>query len=58
VVSGNQLSDDTFALLKPDGGERVALWHLECAIERTLSEVFAPENKDIIAEAKQKLTPE
>ena len=54
--SGDQLAHDTFTLLKPDDGERVALWHLEGEIERTLPEVFAPEYKDLIAEWKQKLT--
>jgi len=55
--SGNeQRSDGTFALLIPDSGERLALWQLEGAIERTLPEVFAPEYKDLVAEWKRKLT--
>ncbi len=53
-----QRSDDTFVLVRPDAGERVALWQLEGAIERTLPEVFAPEYRDLIAEWKGKLTSE
>src|SRR5215813_4408168 len=49
-------SDESFALLKPDSGERIALWHLEGEIERTLPELFAPNYQDLIAEWKQKLT--
>jgi len=45
-------------LVRPDAGERVALWQLEGAIERTLPEVFAPEYRDLIAEWKGKLTSE
>jgi hypothetical protein len=48
--------EDTFVLLKPDAGERTALWHLEGAIERTLPEIFAANYKDLVAEWKQKLT--
>ena len=51
-----QPSNDTFVLTKPDAGERVALWHLEGAIERTLPEVFAPDYKDLVVGWKQKLT--
>ena len=50
-----QVTEDTFALLKPDGGERMALWHLEGAIERTLPEIFAPDYKEMIGEWKRKL---
>jgi hypothetical protein len=53
-----QRSDDTFVLRTPDAGERVALWQLEGAIERTLPEVFAPDYKDLIAEWKRKLISE
>jgi len=56
-ASGNeQLSNDTFVLTKPDAGERVALWHLEGEIERTLPEIFAPDYKDLVVGWKQKLT--
>ena len=47
---------DTFVLLKPDAGERTALWHLEGAIERTLPEIFAPDYNNLIGEWKDKLT--
>ena len=50
-----QLPDDTFVLCKPDAGERVALWHLEGEIERTLPEIFAPEYKELIEAEKQRL---
>jgi hypothetical protein len=53
-----QLAEDTFVLLKPDAGERTALWGLEAAIERTLPEVFAPDYKDLIGEWKQRLVSE
>ena len=49
-------ADDTFVLLKPDAGERTALWHFEGAIERTLPEIFATNYKDLVGEWKQKLT--
>lgn len=51
-----QSSNDTFVLLKPDPGERVALWHLEGQIERTVPEIFALDYKELIAEWKRKLT--
>jgi hypothetical protein len=54
----SELSDDTFVLLKPDSGERLALWQFEGAIERTLPEMFAPEYKKLIDTWKQKLTSE
>jgi hypothetical protein len=57
--SGNERPpDDTFALLRPDGAERAALWQLEGVIERTLPEVFARDYKDLVAEWKGKLTPD
>jgi hypothetical protein len=57
--SGNrQHAEDTFVLDAPDPGERAALWHLECAIERTLPEVFASDYKDMIGDWKQKLKSE
>jgi len=48
-------SDDTFVLQKPDAGERIALWHLEGAIESTLPEMFAPDYNELIAEEKERL---
>jgi hypothetical protein len=53
-----QKPDDTFALCNPDTGERIALWRLEGAIERTLPEIFAPEYKELIAAEKQRLIDE
>ena len=47
--ASEQLSQDTFVLAKPDAAERVALWHLEGAIERTLPEILASDYKDLIA---------
>lgn len=49
-------AEDTFVLLKPDAGERTALWHLEGAIERTLPEIFAANYNDLLGEWKQRLT--
>ena len=51
-------TENTFVLLRPDAGERTALWHLEGAIERTLPEIFAPDYNDLIGEWKNKLTSE
>jgi len=51
-----QQSDESYSLLKPDSGERIALWHLEGEIERTLPELFVPNYQDLIAEWKQRLT--
>lgn len=48
-------SVDTFVLLKPDAGERAALWHLEGAIERTLPEIFAANYHELIGEWKRVL---
>jgi hypothetical protein len=48
-------ADDSFSLQKPDPGERIALWHLEGEIERTLPEVFAPDFQQLISVWKQKL---
>ncbi len=55
--SGN---DDvaSFLLVKPDDGERTALWHLEGAIESTLAEVFASNYHELIRQAKSTLTAE
>lgn len=53
--SGNPPASED-VLLKPEAGERVALWHLEGAIERTLPEIFAANYHDLIGEWKQKLT--
>ena len=52
------VSDDSCVLLKPDSGERVALWRLEGEIERTLPEIFSPEYKDLIVQEKQRLSAE
>ena len=52
------LTEGTFVLLKPDAGERTALWHLEGAIERTLPEIFALNYNDLIGEWKNKSTAE
>ena len=51
-------SDHTFVLTKPDAAERVALWHLEGEIERTLPQIFAPDYKDLITAWKERLTSE
>ena len=53
--SGNR-ADDSFSLQKPDAGERVALWHLEGEIERTLPEIFSSDFKELISVWKQKIT--
>jgi hypothetical protein len=53
-----QPDENTFTLLKPDEGERAALWHLEGAIERTLPEIFASDYKDLINDWKQKPSTE
>jgi len=45
-------------LVKPDDGERTALWRLEGAIESTLVEVFATNYHDLIRQAKDTLTAE
>ena len=47
---------NSFVLSSPDAAERVALWHLEDALEKTLPEIFAPEYKDLITSWKQRLT--
>jgi hypothetical protein len=52
------LSDQSFALSKPDPGERIALWRLEGEIERTLPEVFSSDYLDLIASEKRRLTQE
>jgi hypothetical protein len=41
-------------LSQPDTGERIILWHLEGAIERTLAEIFWPEYKELLKTAKEK----
>ena len=48
----------TFALSKPDAGERTALWHLECTIEKTIVEVFADNYVELVRQAKNTLTSE
>ena len=50
-----QTSHDRFAPEEPDEAERVALWRLEGEIERTLTEVFAPNYAQLVADAKSKL---
>jgi hypothetical protein len=54
--SSDPPAEETFVLLKPEAGERAALWHLETAIERTLPEIFAANYSDLVGEWKQKLT--
>ena len=56
-ASGDQ-QVETFVLAKPDNGERTALWSLECAIERTMVEVFAPDYSELIRRAKINLASE
>jgi hypothetical protein len=46
--------ENTFVLSQPDTGERIILWHLEGAIERTLAEIFWPEYKELLKTAKEK----
>lgn len=50
-------SDDvaSFLLVKPDDGERTALWRLEGTIESNLVEVFAANYHDLIRQAKDML---
>jgi hypothetical protein len=50
----NNPDENTFVLSQPDEGERIILWHLEGAIERTLAEIFSPEYKELLKIAKQK----
>jgi len=54
----SEKSDDTFVLQKPDAGERIALWHLEGAIESTLPEIFAANYRDLILQEKHRLIAE
>jgi hypothetical protein len=58
VAPVTDLSDQSFALSKPDPGERLALWRLEGEIERTLPEVFSSDYHDLIASEKLRLTQE
>lgn len=53
--TGESLDESSFVLEKPDVGERLALWLLEGAIERTLPEIFWPEYRQLLAEWKQHL---
>jgi hypothetical protein len=55
---GDELSDETFVLCKPDAGERVALWRLEGAIERTFPEIFSREYREVIEKEKIRLRAE
>jgi hypothetical protein len=55
---GDELSDETFALCKPDAGERVALWRLEGAIERTFPEIFSSDYRELIEKEKTRLRAE
>jgi hypothetical protein len=55
---GNEVSDETFALCKPDAGERIALWRLEGAIERTFPELFSPDYRELIEKEKIRLKAE
>ena len=54
-ASAGKPEDDTFILQKPDAGERLALWHLEGAIERTLPEIFADSYNALISQEKERL---
>ena len=58
VAAPGDLSDESFALSKPDPGERVALWRLEGEIEGTLPEVFSSDYLDLITSEKRRLTLE
>jgi hypothetical protein len=55
---GDELSDETFKLSKPDAGERVALWRLEGAIERTFPEIFSNDYRELIEKEKRRLRAE
>jgi hypothetical protein len=55
---GDELSDETFALCKPDAGERAALWRLEGEIERTFSEIFSSDYRELIEKEKTRLRTE
>jgi hypothetical protein len=45
----------SFTVQKPDHGERIALWQLEGAIERTFPEIFSSEYPQLLANWKQHL---
>jgi hypothetical protein len=53
--TGVKQTDDSFVLLQPDAGERIALWRLEGAIESTLPEMFAPDYAELLSQWKRHL---
>ena len=53
-----ELTDTSFAFAQPEAGERVAMWKLEGAIERTLPEIFSPEYETILTVEKAALAKE
>ncbi len=53
--SGEKPTEESFVLLQPDPGERIALWRLEGAIESTLAEIFAPDYAELLSEWKRQL---
>lgn len=53
--SGGNLSEESFALVQPDAGERIALWRLEGVIESTLPEMFAPDYAELLSDWKRQL---
>ena len=48
-------NNTAISLRQPDEGERTALWHLECEIERTLPEIFSADYKQLISDWKRQL---
>jgi hypothetical protein len=38
--------------------ERRALWHLECALERTIPEIFSANYEELVRQAKRKIEAE
>jgi hypothetical protein len=50
--TGNR-DENTFVLGPPDAGERIILWRLEGAIERTMAEIFWPEYQELLKAAKE-----
>lgn len=57
-IPRDEISDATFVLLKPDTGERVALWRLEGEIESTLPEMFSSNYHELIKNEKVRLKVE
>jgi hypothetical protein len=51
-------SESTLVPSRPDPGGRVALWRLEGEIERTLPEIFDPDDNELIAMEKKRLSEE